>query len=104
MEPPDDPLCLAIQKPSPIQTMLPLGWERIMPQNGGPAYYADLSGGFPTRWAPPQQHPAKVVRPNWSEHRNDRGQQYWARTGRQSQTPWATYRRPCLRETTALAE
>ena len=105
MEPAVDVLSVTIVRPPPIQTMLPLGWERIVPQQGDTTpYYADLSGGYPTRWCPPQLHQIAVVPPNWSEHRNIHGHQYWTRTGRQTGTPWATYLRPRLRETTALAE
>ena len=45
-----------------------------------------------------------VVAPTWTEHRNIHGQQYWTRAGRRDRAALATYRRPLLRPTSALAE
>ena len=94
---------VSIFKPAPIQTMLPLGWERVVPRDG-PQYFYDLTGGYESKWAPPRLHPVMVVAPNWAEHRNIHGQQYWTRAGQRPRDAHATYRRPLLRPTSALAE
>ena len=103
--PPQAPLGRPHRRASPITTMLPLGWERIIPAEADQTpYFSDLIGGYTTRWTPPpQQHPTRVVAPTWAERRAQDGDQYWVRTGGNGRAPRTTWTRPPTRPTTAVA-